>query len=103
MNNKQFQQDLQEAWDRMPEIFSSFAFYGYLKKKGHKLTHGSSDDRVISFLKAECRRIDRMTWAKTYELPTDAVELVNKVSIEQAIEVLKSHGYKVLKPTYQEV
>ena len=89
-------ESLQKALNDMPNYFSSNQFSRKAKRYG--LTTRQVQDGVCAqFLHQNCIQMDtKRTWSKSQTTDND---------ISKAISLLKSKGYKVLKPVteYQEL
>jgi hypothetical protein len=88
---------------RMPAEFSSIEFYRAATQLGM-----SERDRVNNkpapFLMKNALRITKRTWRKKDSaVNTPLKPSIPDVKESEAVDLLKSLGYKVLKPTFTEV
>ncbi len=91
-------QILKEALAEMPRGFSTNQFNLVARKKG--MADYQIDNHSRNFLKRNCTLVSGRTWFKK-----DQSKQVVESDIQKAINLLKSEGYKVMKPTtnYEEV
>ena len=94
------QETMQRALNKMPEKFSSNEFASLIRQYG--MTDRQIKNKVANkFLLQNCIQINRKSWAKK---DNDSL-FANRHQEEQAVLLLKSLGYKILKPVteYQEL
>ena len=94
------QETMQRALNKMSEKFSSNEFASLIRQYG--MTDKQIKNKVANkFLLQNCIQINRKSWAKK---DNDSL-FSNKHQEEQAVLLLKSLGYKILKPVteYQEL
>ena len=127
-NNSNAVEFYSKAMSSMPFIFSSHKFLGKLRKTGIRKEEIKSDFH-LSFLLNNSERINKFLWRKKevqIEIPLKVEEnlapapapvkqvlsdeemiqhLIAKpvLSDEEMIQHLKAKGYKVLKPTWNEL
>ena len=107
-NNSNTSEFYTKAITSMPSVFSSHKFLSKLRKTGIRKDEIKSDFH-LSFLLNNSERINKFLWKKKeaqIEIPLK-VQAVNpvkaKISEEEMINILKAKGYKVLKPTWEEL
>ena len=109
-NNSNTVEFYSKAMSSMPFVFSSHKFLGKLRKTGIRKEEIKSDFH-LSFLLNNSERINKFLWKKKevqIEIPlkVEAVEPATvkaELSDEEMINILKAKGYKVLKPTWNEL
>jgi uncharacterized protein (DUF2252 family) len=89
---------LKEVLAKMPKGFSTNQFNLVARKRG--LADYQIENFSRNFLHENCTLVSGRTWLKK-----DQNKTVVETDIQQAINLLKSKGYKVMKPTtnYEEV
>lgn len=110
-NNSNTSEFYTKAITSMPYIFSSHKFLGKLRKSGIRKEEIKSDF-YLSFLLNNTERINKFLWRKKdsqIQIPLKAEESTSpapvkpELSDEDMINILKAKGYKVLKPTWNEL
>jgi len=112
-NNSNTTEFYTKAISSMPYIFSSHKFLGKLRKTGIRKEDIKSDYH-LSFLQDNSDRINKFLWRKRQpqmQIPLQVEEKIAPVpapvkadlSDEEMINILKAKGYKVLKPTWNEL
>jgi hypothetical protein len=110
-NNSNASEFYTKAITSMPYIFSSHKFLGKLRKTGIRKEEIKSDYH-LSFLLNNSERINKFLWRKKdpqIQIPLKVEETVLPESVkpelsdEDMINRLKAKGYKVLKPTWNEL
>jgi len=96
---------LNETLKAMPAKFSSIEFCREARRRG--ITQSSMDAGLCrNFLLINCIRQKASTWTRKPSQSLDGATLFpksNGSAIDSAIALLKTSGYKVLKPTYTEI
>jgi len=114
-NNSNAVEFYSKAMSSMPFIFSSHKFLGKLRKTGIRKEEIKSDYH-LSFLIDNSERINKFLWRKKegqIQIPLQVTEKIApapapvttkpELSDEEMINILKGKGYKVLKPTWNEL
>lgn len=85
---------LKQTLDQMPMMFSSNNFSIASQKNGldkYLINQGI----IVQFLSKNCKRVSKRIWEKK---PTNTAEITNEDKLAEAIKLVKSYGYKVMKP-----
>lgn len=85
---------LNQTLDQMPLVFSSNYFSIKAQKNGldkYLINQGV----IAQFLEKNCIRLGRRRWQKK---PTKVTDVTPSDKLAEAIRLVKSYGYKVLKP-----
>ena len=110
-NNSNAVEFYSKAMSSMPFIFSSHKFLGKLRKTGIRKEEIKSDFH-LSFLLNNSERINKFLWRKKevqIEIPLKVEENVapaparTELSHQDMINILKAEGYRILKPTWDEL
>lgn len=87
--------EIEEVFNDMPDEFTSNSFYYNLSKKLNRNMANIEKNEINRFLHSNCKHINnsRRQWRK------NIVEEPIILKIPEAIELLKSTGYKVMRQT----
>jgi hypothetical protein len=84
---------LKQTLEQMPMIFSSNSFSIAAQKNGldkYLINQGI----IVTFLSRNCKRVSKRIWEKK---PTNTAETTPAENLAEAIKLVKSYGYKVMK------
>jgi hypothetical protein len=121
-NNSNAVEFYSKAMSSMPFIFSSHKFLGKLRKTGIRKEEIKSDFH-LSFLLNNSERINKFLWRKKevqIEIPLKVEDITKpdhlnvsqilkpapartELSHQDMINILKAEGYRILKPTWDEL
>tara|TARA_R110001592_G_scaffold103236_1_gene290927 strand:- start:308 stop:610 length:303 start_codon:yes stop_codon:yes gene_type:complete len=89
--------NLERTLKSMPQYFSSNEFSRKAQKYGVPMWQ-IKNGIIAKFLhKYAIQTNSRRTWVKKQEINTEVIENID-FSVEKAIKLLKSKGYKIMKP-----
>lgn len=85
---------LKQTLDQMPMIFSS-NIYSIAAQKNGLDKYLINQGIIVTFLSKNCKRVSKRIWEKK---PTNTSEITDAEKLAEAIKLVKSFGYKVMKP-----
>jgi hypothetical protein len=88
---------LEKTFNQMLDNFSSITFFKYARKNGLPEYYAQNSGGVINYLHGVAKKTGPRKWVKRDSINFNQEPLNSEFQIQQAIQLLKSKGYRVFK------